>query len=149
MDRIDPTTGAVRSFLLTLHPGGAPTYDELRRPAPQPWSKLSVSPSETRVAYALDMDGDLRTTQDVVLTWAKLDLAGRLVSDPVPFTPRDPGCIHEYPRWSADEQVILYDSNCSGTFQVYAYRLADGSTTRLSEDPAVSSQFAVFEGVPQ
>jgi len=30
-----------------------------------------------------------------------------------------------HPRWSADEKLILYDSNCSGVFQVYAYRLAE------------------------
>lgn len=149
IDRIDPATGAIRSFLLTPRPGGKPRYEEVARPSPQPWTKLSVSPSESRVAYALDGDGDLRTLDDVVLHVARLDLAARKVVEPRAITPPAPRCVYAYPRWSADEQVLLYDSNCSGRFQVYAYRLADGTTTRISPEPNTDSQFGVFEGVPQ
>jgi Tol biopolymer transport system component len=64
------------------------------------------------------------------------------------FTEDDPGDISEYPRWSADESLILYDSNRSGRYQLYAYRLADRMTVRLSEGPS-NQQFGNFEGVPK
>lgn len=42
-----------RSFLLTPNPGRVGTYEEISRPTTQLWHKLSVSPSETKVAYML------------------------------------------------------------------------------------------------
>jgi Tol biopolymer transport system component len=150
IDRIDPATGAVRSFLLTPpRVGGSPKYEEVVRPSPQPWTKLSVSPAETQVAYGLDGDGDLRTLDDVVIHIARFDRGARVVSEPRAITPPSPRCVYAYPRWSADEQLLLYDSNCSGRFQVYAYRPADGTTIRVSPDAGTDSQFGVFEGVPQ
>ena len=151
IDRVVWGAGApvARSFLLTPRPGGAGVYQEIARPTTQLWHKLSVSPSETKVAYMLDFDADMSTYEDVVLYYAQFDAERLVVSNPVAITGDDPRDICEYPRWSADESLIIYDSNRSGTYQMYAYRLADGSTARISTDATSNSQFGSFENVPK
>ncbi len=151
MDRVSwaSSTPQVRSFLLTPRPGGVGTYEEIARPTTNLWHKLSVSPSETKVAYMLDNDANMSTYNDVVLYYADFDLATRTVSNPVRFTDYDTSHICEYPRWSADESLIIYDSNRSGVYQMYAYRLADRATVRISSDAHSDSQFGSFENVPK
>jgi len=151
MDRVEWTgSGATaRSFLMTPHPGGAPTYEEITRPTQQLWHKLTVSPSETKVAYMLDNDGNMSTYNDVVLYYADFDINTRVVSNPVAITTYDLSQISEYPAWSADESFVIYDSNRSGVYRVYAYNLADGTTAELSDDASVDFQFADFENLPK
>jgi Tol biopolymer transport system component len=151
IDRIDfslPPASRVRSFLLTPNPPYMGDYEEITRPTTQMWHKLSVSPSETKVAYMLDFDDDMGTYADVVLYWARFDLRTRTVYDPVAITLDDPRTIEEYPRWSADESAIIYDSNRSGEYQMYMYRLADGKTVRISASGS-DTQFGNFENLPK
>jgi hypothetical protein len=151
IDRIEWTlSGAVaRSFLMTPHPGGAPTYEEITRPTSQLWQKLSVSPSETKVAYMLDNNGDMSSYNDDVLYYADFDAKNLIVSNPVAITKYDPSQISEYPAWSADESFIIYDSNRSGIYREYAYKVADGTTTELSDDPTTNFQFGDIEKLPK
>ena len=65
------------------------------------------------------------------------------------ITDYDLAHVCEYPRWSADEALIIYDSNRSGAYQMYAYRLADRMTARISSDATSDSQFGSFENVPK
>ena len=151
IDRVSwaTATPVARSFLLTPKPGGIGTYEEITRPTTSLWHKLSVSPSETKVAYMLDNDFNMSTYNDVVLYYADFDLATRTVSNPVPITDYNLNHICEYPRWSADESLIIYDSNRTGVYQMYAYRLADRTTATISSDPWSNSQFGSFENVPK
>jgi Tol biopolymer transport system component len=149
IDRIDPWTPSVKSFLLTPRRGAVGTYQEIARPTSKLWQKLSVSPSETKIAYMLDNDGNLNTFNDQVLFYADFDVGKLTVSSPVQVTDYDPRCVHEYPRWSADDKVIIYDTNCSGTYQMYAYRLSDRKTIQISRDATTNSQFGTLENVPQ
>jgi Tol biopolymer transport system component len=96
----------------------------------------------------LDNDGNMSSYEDVVLYYADFDLATRTVSNPVAITADDRRTIEEYPRWSADETMIIYDSNRSGKYQMYAYGLADASTSRIS-DGSSDSQFGNFEDLPK
>jgi hypothetical protein len=150
IDRVSwaTTTPTVHSFLLTPRPGGIGTYEEIARPTTKLWHKLSVSPSETKVAYMLDNDNNMSTYEDVVLYYADFNAATRTVSNAVAITTDDPRTIEEYPRWSADESLIIYDSNHSGQYQMYAYRLSDKTTVRIS-DGASNSQFGCFEDLPK
>ncbi len=151
IDRISWATGRpiARSFLLTPRPGGVGVYQEITRPTTQLWHKLSVSPSETKVAYMLDFDDNMSTYEDVVLYYADFDKERLVVANPVAISDADPADICEYPRWSADESLIIYDSNRSGNYQMYAYRLADRSTVRISTDATTNAQFGSFENVPK
>lgn len=143
--------GRMRSYLLTPAPAGGPgSYQELSRPTDAMWHKLSVSPSETRVAYMLDVSGNLSDYSDDLLFWAELDMNGLAVKNPVRITgPTGRRCVNEYPRWSADERLILFDSSCGGVPRVYAYRLADGAVEELSPPSAEPTMFPSVQGVPQ
>lgn len=151
MDRVQwSATGVtVHSYLMTPNPGGSPVYEEITRPTNQLWHKLTVSPSETKVAYMLDNDNNMGTYSDVVLYYADFDATTRVVSNPVAITTYDLSQISEYPAWSADESFIIYDSNRSGVYREYAYKLADRTTTELSDDPNNDFQFGDFENLPK
>lgn len=143
--------GSMRSFLLTPAPGGGPgSYQELRRPTGAMWHKLSVSPSETKVAYMLDVSGNLGDYSDDLLYWAELDTEGLAVRNPVRIrgsTGRR--CVNEYPRWSADERLVLFDSSCGGVSRVYAYRLSDGAIAPVGPASPEPIMFPSVQGVPQ
>jgi hypothetical protein len=153
IDRIDWSGGrpTAKSFLLTPRPGGSPNYQEITRPISehQLWQAVSVSPSETKIAYMLDGNADMVSRNDDVLYYADFDVNTRMVSHPVAITTYDLSQVSENPSWSADESMIIYDSNRSGVYQLYAYHLADHTTTLLSDDPSVNFQSAVLENLPK
>lgn len=137
-----------RSFLFT--PGEAGGEVELARPAYHYWHKLSVSPSLTRVAYMVDLGYRSGDYSDDVIYWAELDLPGLAVKNPVLITPPyADGCVNEYPRWSPDETLVVFDSSCRGPSRAYAYRLSDGVVFPFSDDPGAWISFVDFEHTPQ
>jgi Tol biopolymer transport system component len=138
----------MQSFLLTPRSGATGEYAEILRPDPRLWQKLSVSRSETKVAYMLDGNGDPASFNDDVLYFADFDAGALAVSHPKAFTTYDPSCINEYPRWNADETLIIYDSSCFGHNQMFAYRLADGATVRVTSDANAYFMFGNFENLP-
>jgi hypothetical protein len=144
----DPAMGA---YLLAPDGAGGWSYEEVERPVDHFWHKLSVSPSETRVAYMLDDNGNIGQYADDTLYWAELDVTARVVKNPVAITqPTGGRCINEYPRWSSDEQFIIYDSSCrTGYPEVYAYRVTDGQVFLLAGSAGTSVFIACFENVPQ
>ncbi|MGC9159416.1 MAG: TolB family protein [Terracidiphilus sp.] len=153
IDRINWASGHPysESFLMTPHPGSDPTYEEITRPIPhsQAWQQVSVSPDETRIAYMLDATDDFVAKNGNVLYYADFNVNTRVVSNPVAITTADPAHVSENPAWSADGSTILYDSNRSGIYQVYAYHLADHATTLLSDNPLMGFQSPVFENAPK
>ena len=148
VDRLE-SNGPFKSFLLTPLPGKRGTYEEIERPTQLYWHKLSLSPSETKVAYMLDNDNNIPTYNDDVICYADFDIQALRIYHQVQITRQDPSSIQEYPAWNRDESLLEYDSNETGTYQVYAYRLADGVTIKLSPDKNRSDQFADFEGLPK
>ena len=46
-------------------------------------------------------------------------------------------------------KLLVFDSNDSGMYHVYAYRLADRATVKLSPGDYSNNQFADFEGIPK
>lgn len=142
--------GRMRSFLVTPRPHQAGAYEELERPTRAMWHKLSVSPSETKVVYMQDVSGNLGDYSDDLLYWAELDLEHLAVKSPVRITgPTGRRCVNEYPRWSADESLVLYDSSCGGVPRVYAYRLSDGVTVEVPPGSREPTMFPSVQGVPQ
>ena len=127
VDRIDNIPNRT-SYLLTPDPGGKGKYEKLSRPTSNAWHKLSMSPSETKVTYMLDHDGWVHTYEDAVIASAEFDVAKKRIFNQKIITERHTGYIDEYPRWTADEKFILFDSNRSGKYEVYAYSLDTGQT---------------------
>lgn len=140
--------GPFRSFLLTPREGERGTYEEISRPTNDYWHKLSVSPSETKVAYMLYSPGD-RPYEDAVICWAKFDVDALEISDQIVVTATNPDCVFEYPRWTHDEEYLIYDSNITGNSQIYAYRLSDGYVKRISPDLNRNYQFGNFHSLPK
>jgi len=147
IDRID--SDFARSFLLTPNPGKLGKYDEVKRPTEKLWHKLSVSPSEKKVTYMLDNDRKLYTYRDVVIAIADFDVANLKVENQVIITEMDKDIIFEYPRWVKDESCVIYDSNKSGNFQIYAYHLDNKTTTKISPDSNRDYRFGNFENLPK
>ena len=138
-----------RSFLLTPNPGKPGKYEEIKRPTEKLWHKLSVSPGETKVTYMLDNDRRLYTYKDVVIAVADFDIVNLRVYNQIIITEFNTDYICEYPRWTPDESCVIYDSNRSGTYQIYAYHLKDKTTTRISPDPSKNYRFANFANLPK
>jgi hypothetical protein len=139
-----------RSFLLTPDPGKIGKYEEIVRPTTLVWHKLSLSPSETKVCYMLDTGKSSSISYaDSVLYYADFDINTLVVSNPVQITEFSMRYIDEYPRWSSDESLIVFDSNRSGVSQLYAYRLSDGLTRRISPNETMNYNFGNFEKIPK
>ena len=138
-----------KTFLLTPDPGKIGTYEEIERPTEKIWHKLSVSPSEAKVTYMLDDDRKLYTYKDVVIAVADFDIANLKIYNQIIITEMNTDYVCEYPRWSKDESCVIYDSNRSGKYQVYAYHLKDKTTTRISPDENKDYRFGNFENLPK
>lgn len=138
-----------KSFLLTPNPGKLGKYEEIKRPTEKLWHKLSVSPSETKVAYMLDIDRKLYTYRDVVIAIADFDIANLKVENQLIITDMNKDYTYEYPRWTKDESCVIYDSNKSGKYQIYAYHLEQKTTSRISPDINNDYRFGNFKNVPK
>lgn len=145
---IDRIGNGFRSYLLTPVPGELGTYEEIQRNTPYYWHKMSLSPSETKVAY-MRYGASERAYEDAVICYADFDVDSRVMSGHTCVTESDPNTVCEYPRWTLDDAVVIYDCNYTGRFQIYAYRLSDGAVRLLSQNPGVDSQYGGFFRVPK
>jgi Tol biopolymer transport system component len=84
-----------------------------------------------------------------VICYAEFDVEALRITDQVQITKDEQEYIQEYPAWNRDESLVVYDSDEGGVYQVYAYNIADGTTTKLSPRALFSDQFADFEGLPK
>jgi hypothetical protein len=139
-------------YLLTPMPGGIGKYERVQMPTNHYVHKLCLSPSETRITYMFDNDNNGATYNDVQIAWARFDAKSLKVWDEKRITPDDRATIDEYPKWSPDETMVIYDSDKSapgkGVMQIYAYRIADGVERILSLDPKENDQFPCVLGYP-
>jgi len=76
-------------------------------------------------------------------TWTRDD------SNLIIITEMNTDYTYEYPRWTKDESCVIYDSNKSGKYQIYAYHLEDKTTTRISPDIKRDYRFGNFENLPK
>ncbi|MCP4681883.1 MAG: hypothetical protein GY864_06100, partial [Desulfobacterales bacterium] len=84
-----------------LHPK-TQTYEDVSRPNKYPVHKLSISPSETRVCYMKDLEGDNTTYNDAIIAYAELDLENLAVKNEVVISVDDRSYTDMYPRWTPD-----------------------------------------------
>ena len=145
---IDRIGNGFRTYLLTPIPGEVGIYEEIQRGTSYYWHKMSLSPSETKVAY-MRYGASERAYEDAVICYADFDVDSRVMSGHTCVTEPDPDTVCEYPRWTLDDAVLIYDCNYSGRFQIYAYRLSDGAVRLLSQNPHVDSQYGSFFRVPK
>lgn len=140
-------------YLLTPNPGGVGKYERVTMPSNQYFHKACISPSETKITYMYDQDNNGATYADARIAWAHFDVEGLRVHDQTLITPDSPTTIEEYPKWSPDESLVLYDSNRTTgggkVYQIHAHRIADGVERLLSSDPEQNDQFVCVLGLPK
>jgi Tol biopolymer transport system component len=140
-------------YLLTPNPGGLGKYERVTMPSNRYFHKACISPDETKITYMDDYDNNGATYADARIAWARFDAKGLRVYDPTLITPDSPTTIEEYPKWSPDGSMVLYDSNKANgggdIYQIYAYRIADGIERLLSHDPKQNDQFVCVLGLPK
>jgi len=136
-------------FLLTPDSDGEPIYEELSYPVEDTYMhKMTVSPSETKVAYMKIEDITIAEifTQDVyypaVIAYADFDAANLRIENEVVISEIDESTIDWYPSWSPDEKHIIYAH--SGV--IMGYSLDTGVTTQLSSRDELNSRYPVFVG---
>lgn len=125
------------------------TYEDVKRPNKYPVHKLSASPSETRVCYMKDLNGNPMNYEDSVIAYAEFDLANREVKNEVVISPDDRSYIDMYPRWSPDEKHIMYTSGRSGKMMQYVYSLETKETHMVSDPGLHGDLFPCFEDMPK
>jgi Tol biopolymer transport system component len=124
-------------------------YYPVERPNKYPVHKLSVSPSETKVVYMKDLDGNQISYNDCVIAYADFDSANLVVKDEVVISPEDESYVDMYPRWSPDERYIIYSSSRSGKMQQYMYSLDTGETHMVSDPSLGTDMYPCFEDLPK
>jgi len=140
-------------YLLKPNPGGLGEYQRISMPTTNYIHKANISPSETKITYMFDNDNNGATYNDVQIAWAKFDVEGLRVYDQKLITAYDTKTIEEYPKWSPDETLIIYDSNKmyggGNIFQLYAYRLSDGAEKNISPDKNLNYQLSSVRRLPK
>jgi Tol biopolymer transport system component len=113
--------------------------------------RLSVSPSETKLCYELQNGFGAYKYPGRTLYIADFDVATRTVSNPKAITDTnpDPNVLWLYPCWTKDESAVIYYSDKTGKPQLYLYRLADGSTVRVSTNPNATYKHPCAEATPK
>jgi len=128
-------------------------YYPVERPNKFPTHKLSLSPSETKVAYMKDIDGKLHTYDDAVIAYAEFDLDDLVIKNEVVISVEDSEYIDMYPRWSHDERYIVYsssrDSGHMWAMKQYIYDLKTGKTHQISNDNFTTDMYPCFEDLPK
>lgn len=140
-------------YLLTPNPGGIGKYERVQMPSSQYFHKACISPSETKITYMYDNDNNGATYNDVQIAWAKFSAKDLRVDEQKLITQDHPSSIEEYPKWSPDETMVLYDSNRESgggkIYQIYAHRISDGVEKNISPADSKSVQFVCVIGHPK
>jgi len=136
-EKSDASSGkyTTEAFGLTIEEDGDNTYSKFTLVGMN-WNayihKVFVSASERYVSYQKNGDEGEDHAQSQ-LFFCKLDKAKMTLSDEVAITlGTEPG-NQWYAHFTKDDRFITYSSNQDGTFRVYAYELATGETTVLTQ----------------
>jgi hypothetical protein len=146
-------------YLMTPDPGGNAAYDRLDYPEPGTLlHKMTVSPSETRVAYMKVADAGFDTNaapeaySHAVIAYADLDVEAGTLRNEVEVTAFDEANTNWYPSWSPDESRLIFA--CSGACpegpsrgQIFEYDLATGALRKVSGNDALEYRYPAFRGV--
>jgi hypothetical protein len=150
-------------FLLTPNVGGTPTYEELSYPSENTYlHKMTISPSETKVAYMKVADITLEDVflQQVyypaVIAYADFDAANLRIENEVEISEYDESAFSWYPSWDPDEKLILWaeghpcpelsESPCTPTGVIKAYSLETGVTTQISSHDELEYRYPIVVG---
>jgi len=138
-------------FLMTPNPGGEPKFEriECELGTRGLLDRISVSPSETKICFEYQAGFKSKGMIGRTLYIADFDVQNRVITNPKPLANEEGKPVwFAYPRWIADESAVVYHSGETGSNQLYMYRLADGSTKRVSTNATADYRYPHGEAVP-
>lgn len=142
-----------RYFLMTPGRDNGAKYEPLQCELAQTGmlDRVSISPSETKVCFEYQKGAGEYRYPGRILHIADFDAKALTITNPkvIANEAGDRGTIYLYPRWTKDESAVVYHCNKTGKSQLYMYRLKDGSTTRVSTNPAANYMFPHGEATPK
>jgi len=134
-------------FLMTPNPGGKPSFEriECELATGGILDRVSISPSETRVCFEYQK-GFKHNMTGRTLYIADFDAKKPSITNARPFA-NEEGANRwfAYPRWSKDEQVIVYHASPS----LYVYNVKDGSTAKVSTQEGADYRYPHMEATPK
>jgi hypothetical protein len=137
-------------YLMTRKPGGTPLYERIDCELAKKGllERVSVSPSEKRVCFEF-MTGFKFKEPGHALYIADFDVEKRAITNlkAIANVEEKPGW-YAYPRWIGGEETVVYHANTTGKGQLFIYRLADGSTTRVSTNAGADYRYPFGEAQP-
>ncbi len=138
-----------KTYLLTPEPGSRGTYQEVSRYTDKLWHKMSLSQDETKVTYMLTDVSTMMPYRTAVIYYADFNKDTLTISNPVEVKKFNTIITDEYPRWNPTGEFILFDSNATGSFEVYAYRLSDGEVQKITDNDSINYQLISVKGAPK
>lgn len=137
-------------FLMTRREGAKPRYESIQSelgPKGQ-FHRVSVSPSEKKICFEF-LTGFKFTEPGHTLYVADFDAQQRTITNHKAISNAAGKRIwFAYPRWIDGETAVVYHSGETGKNQLYVYRLADGSTKRVSTNAGADYRYPHGEATP-
>jgi len=137
-------------FFLTRRAGAAPLYERIECELARKGElhRLSVSPSEKRVCFEY-LAGHKFKEPGHTLFIGDFDAQQRTITNlKVIANEEAKPYWYAYPRWIAGESAVIYHLNNTGKGQLYVYQLEDGTTRRVSTNPAADYRYPHGEAAP-
>ena len=113
--------------------------------------RVSISPGETKVCFELQRGFGEYRYPGRILYIADFNAMARTITNPkvIANEAADRDATFLYPRWTRDESAVVYHHGRGGRNQLYMYRLADESMTRVSTNPGANYMFPHGEESPK
>lgn len=130
-----------------------PTYQRFNLNTNTYIHKVSVSPSENKVAYMRVIgNGNVNVFQSSVIAYADIDTNTQTISNEKVITPFETNTAYWYPAWSSDENHIVYGytenlPNIEAIGDIRAYNLETKKTSVLSSLPTLDYRYPNVIGV--
>ncbi|MFT7559377.1 MAG: Tol biopolymer transport system component [Flavobacteriales bacterium] len=130
-----------------------PTYQAFNLDSSTYIHKVSISPSEDKIAYMKVIGNSAGNTfQNAVIAYADIDTNTMMITNEKIITPFDSNTAYWYPAWTADESHILYaytenfsDINAIG--DIRAFNLQTEETSIISSQPGLDYRYPNVKGV--
>jgi len=146
-------------FLMTPDPKGEATYERLSYPEPGTLlHKITISPSETRIAYMKVADAGIFTNASpeayshAVIAYAELDIENLTIANEVEVTEFNEANNNWYASWTQDEDKLIYA--CAGDCpegasrgQIFEYDLATRAKRKISGNDDLEYRYPAIKGV--
>ncbi|MEM6544605.1 MAG: hypothetical protein AAF756_22990 [Pseudomonadota bacterium] len=145
-------------WLMTPNPNGDATFEEVSYPTDNTLlHKVTISPSETKIAYMKVPDAGLftnatsRTYTGAVIAYADFDAETLTISNEVEVTELNEDGVDWYASWSPDESRILYA--CAGSCpagkskgQLFEYDLSSKALEKVSANDEFDFRYPAYKG---